>query len=29
LFMSYLQTKEQLANRVKGATFGALGITGI
>ncbi len=29
LFMSYLQTKEQLAKRVKGSTFGALGITGI
>lgn len=29
LFMSYLQTKEQLATRVKGAAFGALGITGI
>jgi len=29
LFMSYLQTKEQLAKRVKGGTFGALGITGI
>lgn len=28
LFMSYLQNKEQLAKRVKGA-FGALGITGI
>jgi hypothetical protein len=29
LFMSYLQNKEQLANRLKGSTFGALGITGI
>lgn len=28
LFMSYLQTKEQLANRLKGNTFGTLGITG-
>ncbi len=29
LFMSYLQNKEQLAKRVKGSTFGALGITSI
>lgn len=29
LFMSYLQNKEQLAKRLKGSTFGALGITGI
>jgi hypothetical protein len=29
LFMSYLQNKEQLAKRLKGSTFGTLGITGI
>jgi len=29
LFMSYLQTKEQLAKRVRSATFGTLGISGI
>jgi hypothetical protein len=29
LFMSYLQTKEQLARRAQGGTFSALGITGI
>jgi hypothetical protein len=29
LFMSYLQTKEQLAKRAKGATFGVLGTKGI
>ncbi len=29
LFMSYLQTKEQLAKSAKAGTFGALGITGI
>lgn len=29
LFMSYLQKKEQLAKRVKSATFGTLGISGI
>jgi len=29
LFMSYLQNKEQLAQRVQGGTFNALGITGI
>jgi hypothetical protein len=29
MFMSYLQNKEQLAKRVKSATYGALGITGI
>ena len=29
LFMSYLQTKEQLAKRAQGSTFGALGIMGI
>ena len=29
LFMTYLQTKEQLATRGQGGTFAALGITGI
>jgi len=29
IFISYLQTKEQLAKRAKSGTFGALGITGI
>jgi hypothetical protein len=29
LFMSYLQNKEQMANRLPGGLFGALGITGI
>ena len=29
LFMSYLQAKEQLAARPPGASFSALGITGI
>jgi len=29
LFMSYLQTKEQLARRAQGGTFSTLGITGI
>jgi hypothetical protein len=29
LFMSYLQTKEQLSKRGSGGSFGALGITGI
>jgi hypothetical protein len=29
LFMTYLQNKEQLARRSRGATFSALGITGI
>ena len=29
LFMTYLQTKEQLANRSQGGTFSTLGITGI
>jgi hypothetical protein len=29
LFMTYLQNKEQLARRSRGATFAALGITGV
>lgn len=29
LFLSYLQQKEQLANKSKGGTFGNLGITGL
>lgn len=29
LFLTYLQSKEQLANRSKAGTFGALGITGL
>ena len=29
LFMTYLQNKEQLARRSRGATFSALGITGV